>query len=112
MSAHSAVRVTGTVHTSRKYSDTRGNAVHELQLTQGPLSLPVLVRRCFGPSPAAHMVAGRLEHHYRPRSVATVTGRALQLDARRSLLVLLDPDHMEPADTAPAAARRPALEET
>ncbi len=99
-SAPSAVRVTGTVHTSRKYSDTRGNAVHELQLTQGPLSLPVLVRRSFGASPAAHIVAVRLEHQYRPRSVATVTGRALQLDARRGLLVLLEPDHLEHCETA------------
>lgn len=91
------VRLTGAVQSSRKYSDTRGQAVHELLLTQGPLSLPVLVRRCFGPTPAGHMVAQRLERDYRAGWAATVTGRTLVLDRRRQLLVLTDPDHIEPA---------------
>lgn len=67
----SAIRLTGTVQSSRKYSDTRGQAVHELLLTQGPLSLPVLVRRSFGPTPAGHLVAQRLERQYRTGHRAT-----------------------------------------
>lgn len=98
----SAVRITGSVQSSRKYSDTRGQAVHELLLTQGPLSLPVLVRRCFGASAAAHMVALRLERHYRTGSTATATGKGLQLDLRRQRLVLTEPDHLEPASAGAA----------
>jgi hypothetical protein len=90
-------RLTGQVQSSRNYSDTRGQAVHELLLTQGPLSLPVLVRRCFGPTPAGHLVAQRLCQQYRTGSSATVTGQGLGFDRRRHLLVLQAPDHIEPA---------------
>lgn len=97
LATHCGVRLTGQVQSSRKYSDTRGQAVHELLLTQGPLSLPVLVRRCFGHTPAGHMVAQRLCQQYRTGSSATVTGQGLSFDRRRQLLVLTDPDHIEPA---------------
>jgi hypothetical protein len=105
MSAGTSVRLTGTVTRSRKYSDTRGQAVHELLVTQGPLSLPVLVRRTFGATPACHQVALRLERQYRPGQRATATGSALRFDPKRQLLELLDPDHLElaPADEAATA---------
>lgn len=104
MSTPTAVRLTGQVLSSRKYSDTAGNAVHELLLTQGPLSLPVLARRSFGSAPSGHLVAQRLERQFRTGSPVTVTGRALQLDPKRQLLVLLSPDHLEPAPAAQEAA--------
>ena len=91
-----AVRITGLVASSRKYSDTRGQAVHELLLTQGPDSLPVLVRRCFGGTATGHFVALGLERDHRPGQHATATGRAIHFDRRRHLLVLEAPDHLEP----------------
>lgn len=99
MSAPS-IRATGTVLSSRKYSDTAGNAVHELLLTQGPLSLPILARRSFGPSPAHHIAAGSLERHYRPGQAVSVTGQCLRYLPRRALLELLGADHIEATPTA------------
>ena len=99
-----AVRLTGSVQSSRKYSDTAGNAVHELLLTQGPLSLPFLVRRSFGPTPSAHMAACSLERTLRPGQAVTVTGRSIRYLPRRALLELLEPDHAEQSQPLEAAA--------
>ncbi|MFN4116459.1 MAG: hypothetical protein ACK4F7_08180 [Inhella sp.] len=93
----SSIRATGTVLSSRKYSDAAGNAVHELLITQGPQSLPILARRTFGARPADHIAACGLERHYRPGQCVAATGRSLRYQPRRALLELVGADHLEAA---------------
>lgn len=91
------LRITAQVSQSRKYATPAGSAVHELLLSQGPNTLPLLARREFDASPASHIVAQRLANQFRPGTRATVTARGWRFNPQRQLLELLATDHCEQA---------------
>lgn len=99
MSTATALRLTGLVASSRKYSTPQGRAVHELLLTQEPSAnlahIPALARREWGADPASHQVAERMARQFRPGQRATVTAYGWAVDAQRGLLVLRGVDHAE-----------------
>jgi hypothetical protein len=99
-----AIRVTGIVSTSRNYTGLAGVAVHEMVLTQPGDSLPTLVRREFGPSPASHLIAWSLAHEFRTGHRATVTASGWRFNAKRHMLELIAPDHCEHAPAPEAEA--------
>lgn len=99
-----AIRVTGTVSTSRNYTGLHGVAVHELVLIQHDEALPTLVRREFDASPASHLIAQRLANQYRPGHRATATASGWRFNAKRYMLELIAPDHCEHAPALEAEA--------
>lgn len=98
----SSVRISGTVHTSRYFTEpSTHRPMHELKLEQSPGATAAVARRVWDNTPAAHLVAQRMARAFRPGQRATVTAKGWRFDARQQHLVLIDVDHAETEQQQP-----------